>query len=75
MNWKGKEQLVQFNSKVFINEHVSASSRSSCWAWTFLCLARHIFQRGNLKGGRSKEITALEGNKRTKAGQGNVGAL
>lgn len=84
MNWKGKEQLVQFNSKFFIHKHVRVhgSVIVSVRAAALLvgpgpfCVWRDIFfQRGNLKGGRSKEITALEGNKRTEAGQGNVGAL
>lgn len=54
MNWKRKEQLVQFNSKVFINEHLHGSIIVSVraaaifvWPGPF-CVWRDMFFKGEI---------------------------
>lgn len=54
MNWNGKEQLVQFNSKVFINELVHGSIIVSVRAAALLvgpgpfCVWRDMFFKGEI---------------------------
>lgn len=53
--WKANDELTRKSS----GDHFTS------WAWTFLWLERHIFQRENLKWRRSQKVTFIERIKKT----------